>query len=406
MGLFGFNAEKKLAKGNEHLAKGFYYEARITYEEILAREGISDEIRAQAKEGRRAARLELIAGQCEEARRLLAAGDTDAAAESCRAAIDLAEEDLDVPEAKAMLELIVGPPETRRSAILAGLDEEAAAAVAETVPVRQIEHARPEEVVTGGEADELFEVYLNAFSNEVADRYRALGTEFRGGYLLLQEGKPGEALAQFESVPAEMRDDSLFRMEKAQALLVAEDNEAALATLEGVVPPAEMERRRSEMRIILLDRLKRHEEAEGEAERLWSTDRQNPEAALLYAEILNGRCKHDEAIAILKPMINESRPQPEVDSLAAQSYRGLGKNDDARSLLERAVERFFQGGYATGDMQRFPIWAGRELLDLYITIGEEAEKIRSLAQHLIRHDPANANGYKDALAQYAKRFEE
>ena len=61
---------------------------------------------------------------------------------------------------------------------------------------------------------------------------------------------------------------------------------------------------------------------------------------------------------------------------------------------------FFQ---RAGAMQaRFPVRPARELLSLYTHAGEAPERVRSLVQHLIRHDPASAHIYKQALEKYAE----
>jgi hypothetical protein len=402
VGLFGFNPEKKLAKANEQLERGFFYEARLAYEEILGKDGIPDSIRVQAKEGWRKARMMLIAGQTEEARRLLSANDAEGAAESCRAAIEIAADDLDPGDAVRILVEIEGPPQTKKSALLQGLDEVAREGALE--PIRDLEDAEPEEVVAGSEADELFEVYLNAMLETTAGRYRALGPAFRDAYLRLQDGAADAALQLFDRIPDSIRHDSICQIEKAQALLLAARNREALETLDGIEPPTELQRRCSEMRIILYDRLAMQDEAEREARQLWTAEPAEAETALLYAEILNARGKHDAALEVLAPVLKGRHSHPEADNLAAQAYRGLGRVDEARSILEGTVERYFQGGYATGDMQRFPVWAGRELLDLYVMTREDADKVRSLVQHLIRNDPANAEMYKNALASYAERM--
>ncbi len=397
MGLFGFNPEKRIAKGDEELAKGFYYDARMIYEDILRREGIPDAVRARAKEGWRKARAALIEAQIDEAKRQLAAGDEEEAAQSCRSAIEQADEDLDASEARAMLEKISGgSPEAQRAALLKHLVESGAA---EAVPPREVDGAEPEEIVTGGSDEEVFEVYMNAFPEEIADRYRAFGPEFRFAYVKLQEGKTDEALELLDSTPEGIRDDPLLRLERGQALLLADRNDEALQAIEGIALPKEIDARRSHMRVILLERLDRREEAEADVKRLWTADPVNPDVTVLYGEILIAAGKHQEALDLLRPFKREGRPQPELDNLIAQAYRGAGMVAEAQLLLERTVERYFQGGYASGDMQRFPIWAARQLLDIYVSTGQDPERTEALRNHLVKQDPGNAERYLGAADQ-------
>jgi tetratricopeptide (TPR) repeat protein len=402
VGLFGgFHAEKKLAKGNEHLERGSFYEARSQFEEILAREGVDPTIRSQAKAGWRRARLGLIAGQQEEAERHIAAGEREAAADCLRTVLEIAQDDIEVPESRRRLEEI-DPSSVKRSAaerILAGIDEES-----------RVEEIAPEEgdaVADFGQSpDDLFEVYMNAFSEEVAERYRAQGPLFRDAYLHLQDGDFEGAIANFEKLPATQAADPIVRLERSQALLFDGKMEEALALIEGLTLPAELEHRRATMAASLLDQVGRTDEAFAEAERLFESHPTDVEAASIYADLLTQRGRATEALAIVKGLIMSGDPSPELVNLAARAYVAAGKVEEGRDLLEQSLEIFFQGPGWRGQAPRFPLGAARELFNLYIALGEEPELVRAMAQHLIAYDPDHADRYKDALRRYAEAREQ
>lgn len=396
MGLFGFNAEKKLAKGQEQLAKGLRYEARLTFEEILLRENVEQGILGQAKDGWRKSRMGLIAIQTAEAEHLLAEGDIRGAVDSWQAIVELAAEDLDAGTAREMLSRYAGGP-TPGAKLLEGID-----AVA---PVSNLPLEEEEGEYFGDDPEEIFEVYLQTLPDGQAKAYRALGASFRDGYLLVQEGKAIEALERFATVDEAGRQNPYFHLESAQAHLLANQNEEALSEIDGIEPSPEIRRRVAETRAVLLERLGRGEEAEVEAERVW-TEGQDGDAAILFGEILLDHGKFERVLEIVKPFVHPARPQPDVDRLAARAHAGLGQIGEMRNLLERAVESFFQGQGGHRDAPSFPVWAARDLLDLYVAVKEPPEKVRSLVQHLIRHDTANAEGYKSTLAAYARSLDE
>jgi thioredoxin-like negative regulator of GroEL len=401
VGLFGgFNAEKKLAKANEHLERGSFYEARSLFEEILGRENVDAMVRSQAKAGWRHARQGLIAGQQEEAERLIAAGDRETAADCLRTVLEIAGDDIEVPGSRARLEEI-DPGSIRQSAadrIMSGIDEA----------------ARPEEIAPeegeavadfGQSPDDLFEVYMNAFSEEIATRYRAQGDAFRDAYLLLQQGNFEEAIAGFEKLPAPQANDSIVRLEMGQALLFAGKYDEALARIEGLSLPAELEYRRATMAASLLEQAGRIDEAYAEAERLYRDNPKDVEAASIYADLLIQKDQAAEALAIVKGLIMAGDPSPELVNLAARAYVAAGRVEEGRDLLEQSLENFFQGPGWRGQAPRFPLGAARELFQLYIALNEEPEYVRAMAQHLITYDPDNAERYKEALRVYAEARE-
>lgn len=397
MGLFGWNAEKKLAKGEEQLAKGLFYEARLTFEEIIVHEKVESSIASQAKGGWRKARAALIANQMSEAENLLRSGDTAQAADCWRAIIELAGNDLDCSEARDLLARHGGKP-SLRSQVLEGLDSVAAE---ERLPAEEEEE---QEEYAAEDPDQIFEVYLQTLPEGQAEAYRALGEAFRDGYLLIQEGRAQEALDRFAAAGDQEARSPYFQLEVAQALLLAERNEEAVAGLEAVEGAPEIRRRVAEMRAILHERLGRHDEAEAEAKIVWE-DGKSIDGAIFYAELLVDHGRFEPALEILKPMVHPARPQAEIDRLAARAHAGLGQTGETRSLLERLVESFFQGPIGMRDAPPFPLLAARDLVELYMAGGESMDRIRSLIQHLIRHDPEHAGTYKARLAAYAESLE-
>ncbi len=369
----------------------------MTFEEIFLREKVEQGILGQAKDGWRRARKGLIELQTAEGEHLLAGGDIRGAVDCWQAILELAGDDLDAGTAGEMLARHGGGTKLEAK-ILEGLDTIAPAA---NLPAE----GEGDEEYFGDDPDEIFEVYLQTLSEKQAEAYRALGASFREGYLLLQEGKAAEALDRFAAADDATRQSPYFHLESAQAHLLANQDEQALSELGGIDPPEEIRRRAAEMRAILLERQGRGEEAEEEAQRVWA-EGQDGDAAILYGEILLDHGKFDRALETVKPFVHPSRPQPDIDRLAARAHAGLGQLGQMRNLLERAVESFFQGPIGLRDAPTFPVWAARDLLDLYVAVKEPPEKIRSLAQHLIRHDPASTERYKDVLTAYARSLDE
>ncbi|MBD3162882.1 MAG: hypothetical protein GF346_10765 [Candidatus Eisenbacteria bacterium] len=394
MGLFGFNAEKKLKKGQQFLAGGLAYEARMAFEEILLRDKMEEPILAEARKGWVEARTLLMREQIAEATELLRAGDRAGARESCRAAIEQAGTDLDAAEARKMLaELEKG--ESAAAKMLEGLDEipDATRVVAE--------QADDEDAVASG-PEALFDVLLQPLPEEHAEAYRGFGPEFRDAFLLLQDGEAEQALEAFGRIPEETAAHPYVQLERAQALMVARQNEEALERLTGLDLPPDLERRAREMRIVLLQRLERGEEAEKEARALFEAAPEDLEAKLFYAEVLLDNDKGQEGLDLVLPL-RGGQSVPEIDRLVVRGYVQTDRIDDARELLETTVEGFFQS--PGGLHARFPVWAARDLLNVYITIGEEPKRVRALVQHLIGHDPPNAERYKEALASYVEARE-
>jgi tetratricopeptide (TPR) repeat protein len=397
VGLFGgFHAEKKLAKANEHLGRGSYYEARAAFEEILGREGIDASIRTQAKDGWRRARRGLIAIQEEEAERLLGVGERAGAVDCLKTILELAEDDLEVPDIRRRLEELdpASAPRSAAEKILAGLDE---AADVEIIPPEEGEAVAD----FGQTPEDLFEIYMNALSGKVAERYRAQGIPFRRAFLLLQEGNISGALASFDEIPADAAADPIVRLERANALMLDGKVEEALALLGGLALPEELDYRRGMMAASLLDQAGRGEAALAEARRLHENHPTDAEAASLYAEILIHQGGADEALAIAKGLIMSGDPSPELVNLAARAYIAAGKIEEGRDILEQSLEGFFQGPGWRGQAPRFPLGAARELFNLYIAMDEGPEMVRAMAQHLITYDPDNAERYKETLRVYA-----
>lgn len=401
MGLFGgFNAEKKLAKASAHLQQGAFYEARTAFEEILGREGVDPAIRAQAKDGWGKARLGLIDGQREEVERYLQAGERDEALQCLQTIIEIAEDDIDVSEVRAKLETIdpsLGPASSAER-ILSRLDD--------SVAQEELPPEEGEAVADFGQSPEdLFEVYLNAVPESVANLYRDQGVAFRDAYLTLQDGDITGALDGFAKLPPERAADPIVRLEWGQALLLDGKSEEALAMLLDLHLPDALEHRRRLMAAQLLEQVGREEEALDEAQKLYHDFPADTEAAALYADILILRERADEALKIVKALIEAGDPSPDLVNLAARAYIAAGKVEEGRDLLEQSLENFFQGPGWRGQTPRFPLGAARELLGLYIALDEDPEIVRAMAQHLVTYDPDRADQYREALLRYAEARE-
>lgn len=399
MGLFGFNAEKKLAKAQEHLARGDNYEARRGFEEILLRQGVPESLRSVAKDGWMRARRGMMEVQLRDAESYEQQGELESAAESLRTAIEIAEDDLDTGNARENLRKIERLIETgvkpgARARVAPVAVHPAASAVVET--------SGQEEPYLRDDPEQFFEVYLQTLHEEDAEAYRGLGDGFREAYLALQEGRAEEAMELFDELPPGVRHAPACRLERAQTLLLLRKNEEAYDELHGLEMP-HTGRRVAEMRTVLLARMERNEEALTLAKGVWENAK-DMDAAILYGEQLLVTGQYEETRALLKPFVDVSRPNAEVDTLLSRAYVGAGSLDDARELLERALEAHFQGVGAAGrDANAFPVWAAKELLPLYVKIGESSETIRQTIQHLILHDPEGAEEYRAFYAAHAEK---
>jgi tetratricopeptide (TPR) repeat protein len=401
VGLFGgFNAEKKLDKAGAQLQQGAFYEARAIFEEILGRQEVDPAIREQAKNGWRKARRGLIDGQREEAELRLQAGERDEALECLRTIMEIAGDDIDVSEIRAKLERIdpTLTPSNPTERILSHLDD--------SVAQDELPPEEGEAVAGFGQSpDDLFEVYLNAVPEPVADLYRAQGEAFRDVYLTLQDGDIEGALEGFAKLPSEQAADPIVRLEWGQALLLDGKHEEALGMLLDLPLPDALEHRRRLMAAQLLEQVGRKEEAFEGAQSLYRDFPADTEAAALYAEILILRERAEEALKIVKNLIEAGDPSPDLVNLAARAYIAAGKVEEGRDLLEQSLENFFQGPGWRGQTPRFPLGAARELLGLYIALDEEPEIVRAMAQHLVTYDPDRADQYREALRRYAEERE-
>jgi thioredoxin-like negative regulator of GroEL len=331
--------------------------------------------------------------QTVEAKRLVQAGDTEQALECCRAAVEQAGNDIDAGEARELLDRLE-KGETAAAKLLSGLDDIPAAG---DLPVEEVDD---EAIAAGPEA--LFDVYLESLPAEQAEAFQGFGSEFRDGYLSLQEGRAKEALEAFNRAPKEVEDHPLFLLEKAQALMQERQAEEALKILDAIDLREELRARRTEMRIVLLQQLGRGDEAVQEARTHYEASRDNQDVAILYGEVLLENGQPQEALDVLEAF-RGGQQNPEIETVVARSYVATGKVQEARDLLEGTVEGFFQ---SAGHMHtRFPVWAARELLYFYIGVSEDPERVRSLVQHLISHDPPSAAGYKEALKRYVEQRE-
>ncbi len=383
-----------------------------------------------------------------EVRRLLSAGDYEAAEEGCATALELAGEDLDATDARALQAQVkaaaraaksggalafeaarpapAGDSRAERSArtggagrgsATAGAAEDASADSTERAPEDAAGEDAAGESATDGEPpydgealegtpEEVFEALLQALPEEQAEAYRGFGPAFLRGYLLVQEGRGEEAIAAYGEAPGETRAHPLFRLETAQALLIAGRDEEALSEIEGLEFPKAIDRQRGILLMGLYDRVGRREEAEVEARKIWEEMSKDQVGSILYCEILLEHEKYTEALEVIDPHVDENRVQPDVDVLAARAHGGLGEIDEARGLLERIVESYFQGPVPGARRQAFPIAAARELLLLYIAVGEDPKRVRAIAQHLAREDPGSAATYRERVEEYEQQQHE
>lgn len=440
VGLFGSSPRKKLEKARDHFAAGRWFEAMRLFEEVLEAGGkVSEGEHSEARQGSRGCRERMILMRLEESEALRLAGDLEAARDRCQTAADLVGDDLDASAVEEQMQRIDAPSravaagpdvgEVHETDLLPGADRRV---VLQATPVdRPVREAAPRDdaELFGDNPEELFEVHLHALSEPVADYLRALGPDFRFGYLALVQGEGKRALDFFERLDwGAIRHPAAVR-QRANALLLAHRDDEALELIDAMAPagapgssvPAtaaadfgaalppddpDGEVRRRYLRIDGLRVLGRLEEAVEDARALADAAgsvEPSPTLEAMLGWVLIEAGRTQEAFDRLSRRLKEIGYHEEILIPAAQAAVALGRDDEAVELLEQLIHSRMERGLAHYAEIDFPVEAGRRLLDIHLRRGAGERTLRTLILHLIDHDVEEGERYRDLLMQLDRR---
>jgi tetratricopeptide (TPR) repeat protein len=449
MGLFGSSPQKKLEKAREHFAAGRWFDAMRFFEEVVEAGGkVGEGERSEARQGFRLCRERMIRLRLEESEALRLAGDLEGARDRCQTAVDLAGDDLDAPAVHEQLRRIDAPSravaagpevgEMHETDLLPGANRRV---VLSATPVdRPPREAVPRDdaELFGDNPEELFDVHLHALSEPVADYLRALGPDFRFGYLALVQGEGKRALDFFDRLDWTAIHHPAALRQRANALLLARRADEALEQIDAMAPAGDAgrrsamagdaggpaataardpvlapdepdgEARRRYLRIDALRVLGRLEEAVQDAQLLADAaaavePMPTLEAMLGWVLIEAGRTQ--EAFDRLSRRLRDIGYHEEILIPAAQAAVALGRDDEAVELLEQLIHSRMERGLAQHMEIEFPVEAGRRLLDIHLRRGAEERTLRTLILHLIDHDVEEGERYRDLLMQLDRRAE-
>lgn len=464
MGLFGTSPQKKLEKARTAFQQRKWYEAWQLLEGVVDSPKLSDSERSEARVTSRSCRERMILERIEEADALRQAGDLAGARDRCATALDLAGDDLDRGPAEELLRRIDAPA---RKVAPGGLeaaaepdllpDPEATARPRPTLldRMRSAPEAAPmaDEEFFGDDPDHLFGIHMDTLTPATAGRLRSYGRDFQFGYLATVGGDGRRALRYFDRVDWAGVDHPAALRARANAYLLAERPEECLDVLDAIPPlslelPGAAERgdadgarepgasrpeetaagpadeagtpadepspeqlealagegERRYLRIEALRALERYDEAVEAAQALVGRARgASPAAESLLGWTLIEAGRAEEARERLTALLTEIGYHEEILVPAAQAAVALGDDDEARRLLEELIQLRMERSLVHGRELDFPVEAGRRLLELYARTSVEAEKLQPLLMHLIDHDPANAEAYRDELMRLGAR---
>jgi tetratricopeptide (TPR) repeat protein len=417
MGLFGTSPRKKLEKARVCQAQGNFYDALGLYQD-LARAGshLSPGEISEAAQGALACRREMIRRRLDEAEALRLSGDLEGARDRCHTALDLAGGELDPAAIEEQMRKIDAPRRPRSSsgtvqdALESDLLPEAGEVVVpQATPVDRKPAAvgpKSDEELFGNDPEALFEVYLHTFDPETAELYRSLGRDFQLGYLALVQGEGGRAVEFFDRLDWTRIRDPRPVLDRAHALLLASRPEDALDQLETMEIPEgddpvlrEARARRRYLKVEVLRSQSRYEEAVDEAKALADQVGGGAATESLLAWTLLEAGRAEEAFSRLKDWMEAGDAPEEILVPGAQAAAALGRADEAIQWLASLIERRLQRSVMHGTEVDFPIEAGRRLLALYLQEESHPDDVRSLALHLLDHDPERAEDYRELLVK-------
>lgn len=395
MGLFGFNAEKKIKKAQELVAGGRDYDARKVLLELKKNATkLNGADQAWVVENERLVRERMVAARMEEARKYELAGEIAAARDRAETALDLAGDDLETSNIHELLHRLGssrresgGSPESLPSDLLPDRPDREQRA-------HDPEEPTPEEL-WGDNLDEVFELYMDALPAEQANLYREQADEFKRAYVSLVQGAPKLALTYFDELVWDPLPPDSIGLERARALLLAKRAEESVELLDAI---GSEEAAFRWAKIEALRELDRFDDAVAEAAALVnSLPEHNESTDALYAWTLIDAGRPEEAWTHLEGWVQSGTMSEEVLVAAAQAATQTGRSDEAAEFLEGLIQFRFHSSLQSGRPPSFPVEAGRRLLSIYIDREEEPAKTKALVMHLLDYDPHGGEAYRDLL---------
>ncbi|MEZ4654215.1 MAG: hypothetical protein R3E12_11665 [Candidatus Eisenbacteria bacterium] len=302
MGLFGFNAEKKIAQARRQAADGKLYDALRSYEEVAERADQAA-LREAAESEARDIRTRMIEARVEEADAFEAAGDLVAAKDRLQTALDLAGDDLPRERLDERLRAIESPrrptrvsPEAPPQDLLPDPEED---------PHRGAIRAEPTDPhdLYGEDPEQEFEMLMHTLDPNLVALYQQQGEPFRLGFLALTRGAPRAAIEQFDRMDWDPLPPAPVAFERARALLLA---------------------RRAEEALELADRI---EDA-------------GPAGRWLRVEALRDLGRVDDAVVAATELVNAQPANTlESDTLLAWTLIEAGRPEEAYEHLEGWLDR-------------------------------------------------------------------
>jgi tetratricopeptide (TPR) repeat protein len=315
---------------------------------------------------RNAAASELHRAHMQTARALREDRQREAAAERYELALRFAADDAQRADAEAAL----------RELATASIEDEESA----EVPVRA-EEAEPVD------PQAVFLMLLSDLPEEVAERYEALGDDFRTAYLAAQEGRSEEALHSYVALTALHPDSAELHFEHGNCLIALARHEEAVLQLERAeaLAPDWLE-----VKLALAElawKLERWPLAEGALQRAVDLVQDDPRVytaigrTALYTDSPEYGLEATEAGLELDPANRE------LILVRGQLLERVERDTDALLLYEQQVERQWRYEPET-DRLMFDRDAGLLAARLYYRMGERLDRAEELMRAVIHVTPA------------------
>ena len=396
MGLFGFNAEKKLAQARKHAEQGKHYEALRAFEEVVER-ATQAELRDAALTGARETRAAMIEARIAEADGFEENGELEAAKDRLRTAIDLAQDDLPKERLEERMRALESPrrptqpgPAAPPPDLLPDPADDPARAALRAEPTDAAE-------LFGESPEDEFAFLLNTLPPDLAALFQEQEEAFRLGYLALTRGFPRAALRKFDEMDWSTMPQAPIALERARALLLARRTEEALELIDRLGEPGPAGRW---LRVEALRDLGRVDDAVQAAVDLVNSQEQNtPESDALLAWTLIEAGRPEEAYDHIEGWLEGRAPDEEILVPAAQALSMMDRAPEAMRLLENLIHQRLETSLATGREPNFPVQAGRRLLALYMAAGRSPNEYRALVMHLLDFDPERGEQYRSLLVR-------
>ena len=317
--IFGGDFASRRADGDAHFAAERWGEAKLAYEGAV---GKAKEIPAAdvdaVRERLDVCRTHLARRHLEEAKRLAAQDDREAALDRFATAADLASTDAlraEIQEAKDAID-------------------------------RADARAEAEDQV---EDEELYEVLSGTWEDEQIDEYESYGDPIRPIILALHEGKGEDALAAIDALLATAEEPCYLHFERGRALLLAgrkDEAAAALRTFVDLLEPDESPRVRAGAHDALARlAIDAGDDAAAEKELHACVEAlpDDVEPRVLLARFLRKRARDDEALEAAEIAVEKMGTiRPHLPAIRELGLALVAKGDDAQAIqvLESAVELY------------------------------------------------------------------